>query len=52
MKREIKFRVWDKKENQMLSWRKDKRLICEALPQEFGEDWSDRCEVMQYIGMS
>ena len=49
--REIKFRAWDEKEKEMLHWDKWHQEILEAIPIDCGDEWTDRCEVMQYTGL-
>jgi hypothetical protein len=48
--REIKFRAWDKEEKEMLDWHNWCIEIKDAIPNDAGDEWYERCIVMQYTG--
>lgn len=50
--REIKFRAWDKEKKRMLEWDKYKEEICQAIPVDCGDEWTERCIVMQFTGLT
>jgi uncharacterized phage protein (TIGR01671 family) len=49
--REIKFRAWDKEEGIMLTWYKWADEIKDAIPYDAGDEWTERCILMQYTGL-
>lgn len=51
MSREIRFRAWDKEEKRMLDWHEHSEEIKEAIPRDCGDEWTERCEVMQFTGL-
>ena len=51
MNRKIKFRAWDKELKGMMKWEDEKESICDAIPYDNGDEWTERCTVMQYIGL-
>ncbi len=51
MSRVIKFRAWDKEEGVMLEWYDWKDEIVDAIPHSTGDEWTNRCEVMQFTGL-
>ena len=38
-------------DRKMYSWKHDKDLICDAMPLDCGDEWTERCEVMQFTGL-
>ena len=48
--REIKFRAWDKQEKEMLLWNDWSDEIKDAIPHDAGDEWTERCIVMQFTG--
>ena len=48
--REIKFRAWDKAAKRMLTWHEDEELIKDAIPWCCGDEWTENCILMQYVG--
>ena len=51
MTRYIKFRAWDKHWKRMYQWSDDRDLICEGIPLDMGDEWTDQLEVMQFTGL-
>ena len=50
MKR-LLFRAWDKEEKMMYNWYDHKDWILDAIPWDCGDEWTERCEVMQWTGL-
>ena len=49
--REIKFRAWDKIENKMLYWHTNMEAVKDANPYDAGDEWTESCILLQYIGL-
>ena len=49
--REIKFRAWDKQEKVMLLWNDWSDEIKDAIPHDAGDEWTERCVLMQFTGL-
>lgn len=47
----IKFRAWDKEHKIMLKWHPNADAIKEAIPFDGGDEWTERCDVMQFTGL-
>ena len=51
--RDLKFRAWDKEKKRMLLWGdwEQTQWIKDAMPVQEGDEWTERCILMQYIGL-
>src|SRR5665213_4284951 len=51
MARTIRFRAWDKQDAKMLIWGVHTGYIKDAMPDDMGDEWIERCELMQFTGL-
>ncbi len=51
MSKILKFRAWDKENQEMMSWQDYSNEIKDAIPHDAGDEWSENCDVMQFTGM-
>ena len=51
--RDLKFRAWDKEKKRMLLWGdwEQTQWIKDAMPVQEGDEWTERCILMQYTGL-
>lgn len=52
MSRDIRFRAWDYVDKVMYHWHDYPDIIWEAIPLDAGDEWTERCEVMQFTGLT